>query len=309
MEYIDYYNVLGVDKNATNKEIKSAYRKLARKYHPDLNSGDKDAEKKFKEINEANEVLANEENRKKYDQYGKDWQHAEEIEKMKRQQGGSQSYASERGGFGDFGGFQGSGSGFGNGDDFSDFFHSMFGRSGGTQGRTARKFKGQDYNAVLQLNLTDTLQSQQQVIEVNQQKLRITIPAGLEDGQVIKISGKGSPGHNGGPSGDLYIRFDIHNNTHFRREGANLHQSVHLDLYTALLGGDILVKTIYGQVKLKVKPETANGSKVKLKGKGMPKYKAEGQYGDLIITFEIINPTHLTEKEKELFTQLKNLRN
>ncbi len=271
MEYIDYYKVLGVDKNASNKEIKSAYRKLARKYHPDLNTGDKDAEKKFKEINEANEVLANEENRKKYDQYGKDWKHAEEIEKMKQQQGGSRAYGSDTSGFGGFGDFQNSG--FGNGDDFSDFFHSMFGRGGGTQGRTARKFKGQDYNAVLQLNLTDTLKSQQQVIDVNQQKLRITIPAGLENGQVIKIAGKGGPGHNGGPSGDLYIRFEIQNNTHFRREGANLHHSVHLDLYTALLGGEILVKTIDGQVKLKIKPETTNGSKVRLKGKECPYIK------------------------------------
>ncbi|MCO6462208.1 MAG: J domain-containing protein [Saprospiraceae bacterium] len=307
MEYIDYYKVLGVDKSASTKEIKSAYRKLARKYHPDLNAGDKEAERKFKEINEANEVLSNEENRKKYDQYGKDWQHADDIERMRKQQAQSQSFGGSAEDFGGFGGYRSRG--FEDGDDFSDFFHTMFGQGYTHQRQSTGKFKGRDFQAVLRLNLTDILTTQKQIIEVDGQKLRITIPAGVENGQTIKISGKGSPGKNGGPNGDLYIRFEIVNNTDLKRDGSNLYSNVKLDLYTALLGGEILLKTLNGQVKLKVQPETQNGTKVKLRGKGMPVYKEDGHFGDLIVTYEIVNPTHLTEKEKELFTQLKNLRN
>lgn len=307
MEYIDYYKILGLDKTATSQEIKSAYRKLARKYHPDLNAGDKEAEKKFKEINEANEVLSNEENRRKYDKYGKDWKHAEEIERMRRQQGsrassGNQGYGK---GYEGFSGF--SDSGFED-DDFSDFFHSMFGRTSGGRSRTSTRFKGQDYNAVLHLILTDVYHSKQQVIEVNGKKLRMTIPAGVEDGQTIKIAGKGGPGANGGPDGDLYIRFEIHNDTDFRREGANLYNQVEIDLYTALLGGEVTVKTFNGQVKLKIAAEMQSGTKVRLKGKGFPVYKEKEKFGDLIITYLIKNPTNLSEQEKDLFRQLKKLR-
>lgn len=307
MEFIDYYKVLGVSKTATIQEIKSAYRKLARKYHPDLNAGDKEAEKKFKEINEANEVLSNDENRKKYDKYGKDWKHAEEIERMRREQGsrassGNQGYSS---GYQGFSGF--SDSGFED-DDFSDFFHSMFGRASSGKSRSSARFKGQDFNAVLHLNLTDVYHTKQQVIEVNGKKLRMTIPAGVEDGQTIKIAGKGSPGANGGPDGDLYIRFEIRNDTDFRREGANLHSQLELDLYTALLGGEVTVKTFNGQAKLKIAPETQSGIKVRLKGKGFPVYKEKEKFGDMIITIRIKNPTNLTDKEKDLFRQLKNLR-
>lgn len=309
MDFIDYYKVLGVDKNASAKEIKSAYRKLARKYHPDVNPGDKEAELKFKEINEANEVLGNEENRKKYDQYGKDWRHAEEIERMRQQQGSRRSgtYAGgdPSGGFEGFDGFEG---GFDGGGDFSDFFQSMFGHRTGGQSRTAGRFKGQDFNATLRLNLTDVYKTQQQVIEVNGNKLRLTIPAGVENGQTIKIAGKGGPGINDGPNGDLYIRFEIHNNTAFKRDGANLHSTVEVDLYTALLGGEIMARTLDGQVRLKVSPETQNGTRVKLKGKGFPVYKQEGHFGDLIVTYQIVNPKNLTEKEKELFQELKKLR-
>ncbi len=307
MEFIDYYKVLGVSKTATTQEIKSAYRKLARKYHPDLNAGDKEAEKKFKEINEANEVLSNDENRKKYDKYGKDWKHAEEIERMQREQGsrassGNQGYGSRYEGFSGF-----SDSGFED-DDFSDFFHSMFGRASSGKSRSSARFKGQDYNAVLHLNLTDVYHTKQQVIEVNGKKLRMTIPAGVEDGQTIKIAGKGSPGANGGPDGDLYIRFEIRNDTDFRREGSDLHSQLELDLYTALLGGEVTAKTFDGQAKLKIAPETQSGTKVRLKGKGFPVYKEKEKFGDMIITFRIKNPTNLTDKEKDLFRQLKNLR-
>ncbi|PIE48632.1 MAG: molecular chaperone DnaJ [Flavobacteriales bacterium] len=305
MSYIDYYKVLGVNKSATAAEIKKAYRKLARKYHPDVNPNDKTAEHKFKEINEANEVLSNPENRKKYDQYGKDWQHAEAFEKAKQQQQRQYQQAGESrrtysGGFTQ--------------DDFSDFFESMFGGGGSPFGQstgdqTGRnvKFKGQDYNAELRLNLTDVFKSHKQTLTVNDKKIRITIPAGIENGQTIRIKGHGGKGVNGGPNGDLYITFSVNNNTNFKRHKENLHLTQEIDLYTAVLGGEIIVNTLHGKVKLKVKPETQNGTKVKLKGKGFPKYKKEGSFGDLILTYQVKIPKNLSQKEKDLFKELSTL--
>ncbi|WP_347925577.1 J domain-containing protein [Pontimicrobium sp. SW4] len=292
MAFIDYYKILEVSKNASEKDIKKAYRKLARKYHPDLNPNDKVAEKKFKEINEANEVLSNPENRKKYDQYGEHWQNAEAYEKAKQQQQYSQQYSTQ-----------------GHSEqDFSDFFESMFGgRASRTQGRQA-KFRGQDFNAELQLDLKDVYTTHKRTLTVSNKNIRITIPAGVENGQVIKIKGHGGKGINGGPNGDLYIQFSIVNSTQFKRDGDNLYTSIDLDLYKALLGGEITVNTFDGKVKLTVKPETQNGTKVKLKGKGFPVYKKQGQFGDLYVTYNIKTPTNLSAKEKELFTELAKLR-
>jgi curved DNA-binding protein len=301
MAYIDYYNILGIEKNATADQVKSAYRKLARKYHPDLNPNDKEAQVKFQQVNEANEVLSDPEKRKKYDKYGKDWKHAEEFEKAQQERqayGGSQQY----------GGQSFSGGGFGEGD-FSDFFESMFGGGGarGGGGRQA-KFRGQDYNAELRLNLSDAYTTHKQTMSVNGKNIRITIPAGIENGQVIKLKGHGAHGVNGGPNGDLYITFSITNDTKFRRDGNDLYLAVDLDLYTAVLGGDATIETMSGKVKLKVPAETQNGTKIRLKGKGFPVYKKEEQYGDLYVTYNIRIPGNLTEKEKELFTELSRLR-
>lgn len=293
--FIDYYKVLGVANTATDEEIKKAYRKLARKYHPDLNPNDKQAEQKFKEINEANEVLTNPESRKKYDKYGKDWKHGEEMENARRQQS---SYSDGSSAF--------SGDAFSDGD-YSDFFESFFG-SAGRQGRRATTYKGQDQQAELTLDLKDVFQTHKQVLTINGKKIQVTIPAGAENGQVLKLKGLGGEGVNGGPNGDLYVTFRITNNTVFRRDKQDLYTTVALDLYTALLGGTVLVQTFDGQVKLKVDPETPNGKKVKLKGKGFPVYQQEGSFGDLYITYEIRLPERLTEQERELFTQLKNLR-
>lgn len=303
MEFIDYYNILGIAKKASQDDIKKAYRKLARKYHPDLHPNDKDAQKKFQEINEANEVLSDPEKRKKYDQYGKDWKHADEFEKARQQQG--QQYYSGGGGQQYSGNFDEAG--------FSDFFESLFGAGGGGfrsygGGRRTTQFKGEDYHATLQLNLTDVLTSQKQTIDLGSKKIRLTIPAGVEDGQTIKIKGHGGEGMNGGPKGDLYITFKINNNTGFKRVGDQLHKTVDVDLYKALLGGEIFIDTLNGKVKLKVAPETQNGTKVKLKGKGMPRYKKEGQFGDLYITYNIALPKNLSAKEKELLTELSKLR-
>ena len=289
MDFIDYYQVLGIDKNATQEDIKKAYRKLARKLHPDLNPNDKEAHKKFQQVNEANEVLSDPEKRKKYDQYGKDWQHAEQFEQARQSQGsGKETFT------GNF-----------NESDFSDFFTSMFGDKGHSGFRQRQtKFRGEDYRAELQLNLTGVFKTHQQVLTVNNKNIRITIPAGVENGQQIKIKGHGGPGINGGPSGDLYISFHIINNTKFRRDGNDLHTTVDLDLYTAVLGGEIIIDTLDGKVKLNVKAETQNGTKIRLKGKGFPIYKKEGEFGDMVITFQIKIPTNLTDKQKELFEQL-----
>jgi curved DNA-binding protein len=299
MAFIDYYKILEVDKKATEAEIKKAYRKLARKYHPDLNPNDKEAERKFKEINEANEVLSHAENRKKYDDYGENWQHAEEFEKSKQQrqyQGNGQ-----QGGFG--------GGGFSGGGDFSDFFESMFGgRAASGGGRRSAQFKGQDFNAELHLELKDVYTTHKRTLTINGKNIRITIPAGIENGQQIKISGMGGEGSGGGPKGDLYITFTVANHTEFKRDKNNLYATVDLDLYTALLGGEITADTFDGKVKLTVKPGTQNGTKVKLKGKGFPVYKKEGEFGDLYITYQVKIPTDLSQKEKELFTELATLR-
>lgn len=296
MAFIDYYKILGLSKNASETDIKKAYRKLARKYHPDVNPNDKEAEKKFKEINEANEVLSNPENRKKYDEYGKDWKHAVEYEKARQQDHYQRSTNDPFGGYSE--------------EDFSDFFSSMFGgRSTGSsyQGRQV-KFRGQDLNAELHLNLNDVYKTHKRTLTLNHKNIRITIPAGLENGQTIKIKGHGGQGINGGPNGDLYIKFSIVNNTKFKRDGDNLYSTIDIDLYKALLGGEQMVDTFDGKVKLTIKPETENGTKVKLKGKGFPKYKKEGQFGDLFITYNIKIPKNLSHKEKELFIELKKLR-
>jgi curved DNA-binding protein len=293
MDFVDYYKILGVDKTATEKEIKSAYRKLARKYHPDLNPNDKDAKRNFQQINEANEVLSDPEKRKKFDQYGKDWQHADEFEKAKQYQGQSGSSRGQR-----FSGGQSDG-------DFSDFFETLFGGATAGSGRGRQvKYRGEDYKAEIQLELIDAFKTHKQTLTVNGKKIRITIPAGIENGQTIKIPGHGSPGINGGPNGDLYISFTITNHPGIKRLGENLYTTANLDLYTAILGGEITIDTLDGQVKLKVPPETQNGSKIKLKGKGFPVYKHEGQFGDLFVTWNIKTPTNLTDKQKALFTEL-----
>jgi curved DNA-binding protein len=292
--FIDYYQILGISKHATEKEIKGAYRKLARKYHPDLNPNDKDAKKKFQQINEANEVLSDPEKRKKYDKYGENWEHSEEYERAYQQQRQRPQSANS----------QSSTYSHGQGDeDFSDFFESMFGGFGRGKQRQA-KFRGEDFNAELNLTLEDAYETHKQTITVNGEKIRITIPAGIENGQTIKINGHGGKGVNGGPNGDLYITFSIGNHPKFKRLGDNLYANVDLDLYTAVLGGEITADTLKGKVKLKIKPETQNGTKVKLKNMGFPVYKKEGQFGDLYLTFAIKIPTNLTEKQKTLFSEL-----
>jgi curved DNA-binding protein len=297
MEFIDYYKILGLDKSATQDDIKKAYRKLARKHHPDLNPNDKEAHKKLQQINEANEVLSDPEKRKKYDQYGKDWQHAEQFE-ANRSAGRGQRYSSGPG-------EQFYSEGFGDGD-FSDFFESLFG-GGRTSRGTKAKFRGEDYQASLTVSLDDAYTTHQQTFTINGKNIRITIPAGVESGQKIKLKGYGAPGINSGPAGDLYITFQVADHPVFKRVGNDLYTTVELDLYTAVLGGEVTIDTLNGKVKLKVPAETQNGNKVRLKGKGFPVYKQEGQFGDLYITYQVKIPTNLSEKQKALFTELSKL--
>lgn len=292
---IDYYKTLGIDRNAKPEAIKAAYRKLARKHHPDLNPNDEAAKKKFQELNEANEVLSDSESRKKYDKYGEHWKHGEEYEKAQQAQSASSS-----GGYGsDFGqGYSGGGSA----EDYSDLFGSMFGGHGGRQ----PKFRGQDYTAELRLELLEAYRTHQQTMTVNGKQIRITVPAGVEDGQTIRIGGHGGLGANGGPKGDLYITFRIATNARFKRVGKDLFATIDLDLYTAILGGEVVLETLDGSVKLSVKPETQNSTKARLRGKGFPVYKQEGAFGDLIVTFNVKLPTGLTEEQRSLFRQLQN---
>lgn len=311
MPYIDYYKILGVDKNASEKDIKKAFRKLAREYHPDKNPGNNAAEQKFKQINEAYEVLADQEKRKKYDQYGKDWMHADEIEKAKKSRGqqrsqytesdnpwGSYTYQTSE----DFGA-----------SDFSDFFNSMFG--GGGTFRSSRRDpfgqsesrSGRDLRAELHLSIIDITKTRKQVIEINGKKIRITIPAGVNDGQTIKIKGQGEVGDLGGKRGDLYITFSIDTPRDIRREGADLHKTIKIDLYTALLGGKIDVALLDETIRVSIPPYTQYGKKIRLTGKGLPYYKEQNRRGDCYITIEVQLPVSLNAEEKVLFEKLRSM--
>jgi curved DNA-binding protein len=305
MAYIDYYKVLGIDKTASQEDIKKAYRKLARKYHPDLNPDDKQANKMFQEINEANEALGDPDKRKKYDEYGENWKHADQFE----QQGGRNPFGGGgRGGFG--GGFSGGGGGGGfGGGDFSDFFESMFGGGGRSSGRSNTRYKGQDLQAELRISFRDASQTQKQTVTVNGKSLRITIPGGIASGQVIKLTGQGGKGVNGGPNGDLLITITVAEDATFKRLNDDLYLSKEIDLYTAVLGGEVLVDTLDGKVKLKVPAGTQSETKIRLKGKGFPVYKKEGEFGNLFVTYHVKTPTNLTEKQLQLFKELQELSN
>jgi curved DNA-binding protein len=303
MKFRDYYSILGLDKNATEAEIKKAYRKLARKYHPDVNPDNPEAEKKFKEINEANEVLSDTKKRKKYDAYGADWAKVsdEQHEAWSRAGGRPKQQQYQSSGFeeADMG-------------DFSDFFRSMFGGGmGDAQGfRQSRStsMRGQDFTAEMHLPLRAAYHDSKHTLTVNGKKIRITIPAGIKDGQVIKLKGKGGAGIGGGSNGDLYINVLVDADPHIQRKGNNLYMEHDIDLYTALLGGDSVVNTLSGNIKIKIKPETQNGTTLRLKGKGFPVYRKHGHFGDLHVKINVKLPTRLTEKEKELFKELAKIR-
>lgn len=302
MEYKDYYKILGVSKNATSGEIKKAYRKLARKYHPDVNPNDKEAEKKFKEINEANEVLSDPKKRKKYDSYGSDWAKAGDDQHEAWNKAGGfrqRAYTQSAADF-DMG-------------DFSEFFRSMFGESifgeqQFRQGPRSRGLKGQDYTAEMHIPLRQAYADSVHTLNVNGKKIRITIPAGIKDGQVIKLAGKGGPGMQGGPNGDLYITIFVNLHERFERKGNDVYMNQSVDLYTALLGGASVIETFGGKIKVKIKEGTQNGTVLRLKNKGFPVYRKPGTFGDLYVKINIKLPENLSKEEKELVKKLSEIK-
>lgn len=310
MDYKDYYQVLGVDKTATKDQIKKAYRKLARQYHPDVNPNDAEAERRFKEVNEAHEVLSDDEKRQKYDRLGADWQRYQQSGGrggFGGQGGFDWSQYAGQGGAGGFGGFGGGGS-FGDAD-FSDFFGSIFGNMGGTGGaRAGRPAAGHDYQADMELTLEEAYHGGPRTVNVNGKSLRLTIKPGVEDGQTIRLRDQGAPGRHGGPNGSLLITFRIRPDARYVRTGSDLTLDVPVSLYKALLGGEQVVDTLGGPVKVKLKPETANNTRLRLRGKGFPVYGQPGQHGDLYLRLQVELPQNLSDQEKDLLRQLAALR-
>jgi len=295
----DYYKVLGITKTSSQEEVKKAYRKLARKHHPDLNPNDQEAKRKFQEINEANEVLSDPEKRKKYDQYGENWEHSEEYEKARSAQNSSRPNYSYS---------QGEEPGF-DPNEFSSFFESMFGGGSGFQGRSqSRKLSGEDFTGQLSLSFEEAYTTHSRMLQIGEQKIRIQIPAGVENGQTIRLKGYGGKGQNGGPNGDLLVSFSVEESKEFTRKGSDLYKVLEIDLYTAVLGGEELVKTMDGKVKIKISPGTQNGALIRLKGKGFPVYKKEGQFGDLYLTYSVKIPTQLNPEQIALFEKLASLK-
>ena len=312
MAFIDYYKVLGLDRNATQADVRKAFRRLAKQYHPDTNGGDPQAQERFQEINEANEVLGDPEKRKRYDEYGEHWAHAEEYEAQRRQYeqrygGASRDYGGYAAGQGfggfDFGGFGDFSRSEGNTGGFSDFFEQLFG--GGHARRSQQSMRGQDYDAELHLSLRDAATTHKQVLQVGGSSVRVTIPAGVADGQRLKLRGYGGEPPQGGVRGDLYVTFRIAADPYFVRQGNDLYVTVTIPLTTAVLGGDVQVATLTGSVRIKVEEGMQPGARRRLKGKGFPVYRREGEHGDLIVAFDVVLPRSLTPRQRELFTELQ----
>lgn len=281
MAYMDYYRILGVERTATQEDIKRAYRKQARRFHPDLHPDDPKAQQRFQELNEANEVLGDPEKRKKYDEYGEHWKHADELEEQQRSDRTAHMFTGGSG--------------------FSDFFEELF----GGRARQAYAFRGQDLQAELQLTLREAATTHKRIIQTSSRKLRITIPAGIADGQRIRLPGKGGEGLNGGKPGDLYITFHLLPDPLFTRQGDDLYATLSIDLYTALLGGEATMETLDGKIRVSIRPGTQNGTRIRIKGKGFPVYKKAGETGDLIVTCNVLLPEHLTERQKALLREMK----
>jgi len=303
MTYKDYYKVLGVPNTATQEEIKKAYRALAMKYHPDKTKGAKGAEDRFKEINEANEVLSDPEKRKKYDKFGQDWKHFQEAGP---QTGGFDwsKYAAGQGGqsrrmnpeeFNAMFGEEGAG----------DIFELLFGQRGGSRrGRRSVTIPGEDLTAETTLSLEEAYKGSIRLINLHGQTIRVTIKPGIADGQDLRIPGKGGAGMNGGAPGDLYLTIRISPDPEFERNGNDLYCDLPVDVYTAVLGGKTQVKTLKGAIKVDIAKGTQNGTTLRLKGLGMPVYGKKDEHGNLFVKVMIQIPQHLSEPEIELFRKL-----
>ncbi len=289
----DYYNILGVSRKATEREIKQAYRKLARQHHPDVNPGDKSAEERFKQINGAYEVLSDKEKRRKYDKYGDQWQHADQFEQARRQQpgwnfsqGGGRVYSSEE----DIGGI------------FDDLLRGFGGRAGHPQPR-----KGRDIEFPLEVTLEEAYSGTTRTLSMaDGKRLEVKIPPGVKDGSRVRISGKGAEGY-GGVKGHLYLLTSVRPHRLFGRHGDDLYVDVSVPLTVAMLGGEVKVNTPKGKLSLKIPAETQNGRTFRLTGQGMP-HLGNSSKGDLLARVKVVLPTNLSDEEKELFQKLSRLR-
>jgi len=322
----DYYQILGVGRGASEREIKQAYRRLARKHHPDVNPGDKSAEAKFKEINAGYEVLSNPEKRKKYDQFGDQWEYAEQFAKT----GGQDRVRWD---------FGKGGAAFEYGDvsDYGDIFSSLFGDAGiGSRVKRGPQ-RGQDIESPIEVSLEEAYHGSARIIQLQGQepctacggtgrvgnrvcticsgagvkviprRLEVKIPAGVKDGSRIRMAGEGVPGRTGGSKGDLYLVVKVLPHTLFERKGDDLYSEVSVPLATAILGGEIILPTLNGNLSLKIPPETQNGKVFRLAGKGMPQL-GNANYGNLFAKVKVVLPTNLTEEERKLFERLRSLR-
>ncbi len=331
----DYYQVLGLPRTASPDDIKKAYRRLARQYHPDLHAGAKKAEmeRKFKELNEAQEVLTDPEKRKKYDQYGADWEQAQAFEKT-RQQTGGQGFG---GPWGSDGGYSRPGSGGAGSEQFSDFFENLFGNRGRSgAGRSGAGMPGEDIETDVQLGLREVLTGVTRRVNLREPRtcstcqgsgtvrsrpciscqgagmttesktIEVRIPAGVQDGTRVRVAGKGQPGTHGGKRGDLYLHVVIPSDPVFRRQGSDLHVSLPVYPWEAMLGAEVTAPTLAEPVKVKVPPGSKADGKLRLKGKGLP--SATGGPGDLFLTLQIVMPSGLTEDERMLYEQLSKQR-
>ncbi len=307
MTYKDYYKILGVGKTATSAEIKKAYRALANKYHPDKTKGDKAAEEKFKEINEANEVLSDQVKRKKYDQFGADWKRYEEAG---AQPGGFDwsKYASGGAGQTRWTSAQGPDATFG-GEDVNDLFEMLFGQRGGQRpGRRSTVIKGDDLETETTLSLEEAYHGTTRLIQLSGQTIKVTIKPGVADQQMLRIAGKGGGGFGGGSSGDLYLTVRIAPHAEFQRKGSDLHRDLPVELYTAVLGGKAQITTLKGKVTVSIPKGTPNGKELRLRGLGMPVYAKKNKFGNLMVKVDIMLPEHLSEEEIDLFKKLAALR-
>jgi len=316
MEYQDYYKTLGVEKNATGAQIKKAYRKLARELHPDMNPGNKKAEERFKQINEAYEVLSDPERRKKYDQLGASYQQYQHMGGDPRGFDWSQwtgGFGGQPGGnvrveYGDLGDLFGGG-------DFSDFFTSIFGGAGAGQdvfrrasrSASSQGVRGRDAEQEIEITLEEAFAGTARVLSRDGQRIEVKIPAGASTGTRVRLKGQGTSGI-GGPAGDLYLVVKVLPHETFERDGDHLRCKLAVDLYTAVLGGEAIVHTLGGDIKLKIPPETQSGRTIRLAGQGMPRLRDAKTRGDLLVQVQVMIPQKLTEREQELFRQLARLR-
>ncbi len=313
MEYKDYYKILGVSKDADEKEIKRAFRRLARKYHPDVNPGDPQAEERFKEINEAYEVLSDPEKRRKYDQLGAEWYRWQQAGGRPGDFDWSRWVSTAPGGqrvYVRYGTPEDLQDLFGEGSPFSDFFSQIFGGMGAAPGGfeyRVRPQRGQDYEQEVEISLREAYQGTTRILQKDGRRLEVKIPPGARTGTRVRIAGEGGPGAAGGEAGDLYLRVRVRPDPQFERRGDDLYVTVPVDLYTAILGGKVRVPTLNGAVMLTIPPGTQNGRVFRLRGKGMPRLRQPEQHGDLYAKVDVRLPTHLTPRQRELFEELRRI--